>query len=58
MFGRLLQPLSDALLSHGDFKDSNFIIARGKLFYSILMPCGSTDSGGCSAKSLGGSACV
>ncbi|MBL0716776.1 MAG: hypothetical protein JJV89_01895 [Desulfosarcina sp.] len=32
LFGKLLQSLSDACLSHGDFKDSNFIIAREKLF--------------------------
>ena len=32
MFGRLLQSLSDALLSHGDFKASNFIIANNKVF--------------------------
>ena len=32
MFGRLLQSLSDALLSHGDFKASNFIIANDKVF--------------------------
>ncbi|HBN26237.1 MAG TPA: hypothetical protein DD405_02060 [Desulfobacteraceae bacterium] len=32
MFGRLLQSLSDALLSHGDFKASNFIISNDKVF--------------------------
>ena len=33
LFGKLLQSLSDACLSHGDFKDSNFIIAR-KIFFT------------------------